>query len=90
MAVTDAEFNALKRRVADLEAKNIGQRLGFLRDDLDVARGDIITIKSDLDHAHAAFLGLRALVDELVMRNGALEARVAALEAANPTVAAAP
>ena len=89
MAPTDQEFNQLRKRVADLEGIHAGERLKNIRADVDVSAADVLVIKSDLDHAHAAFLDLRALVDELVMRNGALEARVVSLEASNPTVSAA-
>lgn len=90
MAVTDAEFNALKRRVADLEGIHAGQRLANVRADLDIARADIVVMKGDLDNAHAAFVDLRALVDDLVLQLGAACERISVLEAASdPTRAAA-
>jgi len=82
MAVTDQEFARLKQRVADLEAKNIGQRLASLRSDLDA-------LAADQSNAHAAFIDLRVLVDDLVMQVDALTERVAALEAVSDPMKAA-
>ena len=90
MAPTDQEFNHLKQRVADLEAKNIGQRLGSLRTDVDAQGDAILALKSDADNAHAAFVDLRALVDDLVLQLGAACERITVLEtASDPTRAAA-
>lgn len=83
MAVTDQEFAKLKQRVTDLEAKNVGQRLASLRADVDA-------LAVDQNNAHAAFIDLRNLVDDLVLQLGAACERIAVLEtASDPTLAAA-
>lgn len=90
MAVTDPEFNALKRRVSDLEDIHAGQRLKDIRADLDIARADVSVMKADLDNAHTAFLAMRAQVDDLQLQLGAACDRIAVLEtASDPTWAAA-
>ena len=90
MAVTDQEFNQLRKRVVDLEDINTGQRLKNIRGDVDAQGAAILALKVDVDNAHAAFMDMRALVDDLVLQLGAACERITVLEtASNPIQAAA-